>query len=83
MPWVTTASQFKAWKKWRQCSNADLARLTGLAASTIDKKLNGRTTISGRLPRELANIDAVIASGKLPADCPDKMRRLILAGRMR
>ena len=74
-----TADEFKGWKRRRRCTNQDIASLTGLSVSTIDKKLNGRTRISNRLPRELANIDKLIARGEIPAACPERLARLIVA----
>lgn len=78
-----TAGEFKAWKKRRWLTNADIAKMIGLSESAIDKKLNGRTRISRRLPIELANIDRIIALGGFPENCPEKLRIAIIERRVR
>lgn len=57
---LTTPAEFKAWKRYRQLTNRDMSWLLGPTESTIDKKLNGRTVIQRRMPRQLDCIDRLI-----------------------
>lgn len=80
---------FRLWRRQmqrlagRRITNADIAALTGLSASSISKKWNGRVPISPRLPLELDNIDRVIALGGFPSNCPEWLRRAIIDHRAR
>jgi hypothetical protein len=57
---ITTPAEFKAWKRYRQLNNRETEALLGLSESTIDKKLNGRTVIQRRMPRQLDCVDRLI-----------------------
>ncbi len=57
---ITTPAELKAWKRYRQMNNRELAELLGPTESTIDKKLNGRTVIKARMPRQLDCLDRLI-----------------------
>lgn len=80
---------FRLWRRrlarrtGRRITNRDIADLTGMSVRTVSRKWNGKTKITPRLGRELANIDELISAARFPDGCPEWLRRAIIERRLR